>query len=568
MIMKRFIYSLAIAAATSLSLNSCIGDLDTLPLNETDKTADQAYQTLDDIEKGLAYVYGSFSLVSQNDPGKADINVDDAGQSELVRQYVILNEMSVDALKCSWGDSYIADLQNNSWSSTPNSATLAVYTRCMMTVTRANEFLIQSAKKTSIEGVAQLRAEARFMRALAYYLLMDLYGNPPFALEENVGGALPEQIGRKALFDWIESELKSIMGKDGVIEGEVLADKGSVEYSRADKGAAGAVLARMYLNAEVYTGTARWEAARDAAEEVIGMGYGLCTNYDELFMQDNTENADARKEFIFAISYDRDRAQSWGGTTHLISASLDDVASEIIAKSLGYPIGSMITRERWNGYHVPSEYVKNFELSNVKWGLTVKDKKPENWTPEIGLGYDRENSDRRAFLYNIGGSEAYDKSDVNSGWRCWKFTSRDSKGNLYSTDDFTKLSSTDFPMFRLAEMYLIYAEAVARLNGGITTDTKAMGYIKALRDRAGLSTPSSADLDFILKERACEFMWEGHRRTDLIRYGYFTSSQFSWPYKGGVPDGKVALRSYRTVYPILQSDLSENPNLVQNEGYK
>lgn len=568
MIMKRFIYSLAIAASTSLSLNSCIGDLDTLPLNETDKTADQAYQTLGDLEKGLAYVYGSFSLVSQNDPGSADINVSDAGQSELIRQYVILNEMSVGTLKCTWGDSYIADLQNNSWSSNPNSATLAVYTRCMMTVTRANEFLIQSAKKSAIEGVSQLRAEARFMRALAYYLLMDLYGNPPFALEANVGGALPEQIGRPALFDWIESELKSIMGKEGVIEGEVLANKGGVEYPRADKGAAGAVLARMYLNAEVYTETARWEDAKAAAEEVIGMGYGLSPKYDELFMQDNTENAEARKEFIFAISYDSDNSQSWGGTTHLISASLDDVASEVIAKSLGFPAGSMVSRERWNGYHVPSEYVENFELSGVKWGQTIKDGTAANWTPEIGLGYDREKSDRRAFFYNVGSKEAYDRTSVNTGWRCWKFTSRDSKGNLYSGDDNTKFSSADFPMFRLAEMYLIYAEAVARLNGGITTDAKAMGYVESLRTRAGLTMPSSMDLDFILKERACELMWEGHRRTDLIRYGYFTSAQHPWPYKGGVPDGKVALPKYRTVYPILQSDLSENPNLVQNEGYK
>jgi hypothetical protein len=122
-------------------------------------------------------------------------------------------------------------------------------------------------------------------------------------------------------------------------------------------------------------------------------------------------------------------------------------------------------------------------------------------------------------------------------------------------------------MFRLAEMYLIYAEAKTRLDGGITTDSKVMGYVKALRDRAGLSTPSSVDLDFILKERACELMWEGHRRTDLIRYGYFTSMSFAWPYKGGVPDGKAAIPSYKTVYPLLQTDLTENPNLVQNEGY-
>lgn len=87
--------------------------------------------------------------------------MDDAGQSELVRQYMVLNEMSVDALKCTWGDSYIVELQNNSWSATPNASTLAVYTRCMMVVTRSNEFLKQS-NATSMEGLAQLRAEARF----------------------------------------------------------------------------------------------------------------------------------------------------------------------------------------------------------------------------------------------------------------------------------------------------------------------------------------------------------------------------------------------------------------------
>lgn len=170
--MKKFIYSLAIAT-TALTMNSCIGDLDTLPLNETDKTAEQAYQTLEDFEMGLAYIYGSFSLVSQNDPGTSDISVSDAGQSELIRQIVILNEMSADVFKCTWGDSYVTETQNASWTSTGNAATIAVYTRCMVTITRANEFLKQSAS-SGIEGVAALRAEARFLRAYAYYLLMDL----------------------------------------------------------------------------------------------------------------------------------------------------------------------------------------------------------------------------------------------------------------------------------------------------------------------------------------------------------------------------------------------------------
>ena len=547
--MKKFIYSLAIAT-TALTMSSCIGDLDVLPLNETDKTAEQAYQTLEDFEMGLAYIYGSFSLVSQNDPGTSDISVSDAGQSELIRQIVILNEMSADVLKCTWGDSYVTETQNASWTSTGNAATIAVYTRCMVTVTRANEFLKQSAS-SNIEGVAGLRAEARFLRAYAYYLLMDLYGNPPFATEENIGGtSMPTQIGRSALFDWIESELVELSSAESS-----MPEVGAVAYPRVTKGAAKALLARMYLNAEVYTGTARWEDARNTAEAVINMGYSLCPNYEELFLQDNGENVNSQKELIFAIAYDRDHTQSWGGTTHLVSGSLDDNTSSVVAQELGYPEGSHIARERWNGYHIPDEYVSsNFELNGVEWGGS-------------GIGYDRATSDKRAFFSNNKCVEDFLLTDANSGWRCWKFSSRDSQGNLYTDGSSSKYSSSDFPIIRLAEMYLIYAEAQARIDGGVTADAKALGYIKALRDRAGLSTPSSINLDFILKERACELMLEGHRRTDLIRYGYFTSMSFSWPYKNGIPAGGVAIDDFRTIYPISQTDLTQNPNLKQNPGY-
>ena len=547
--MKKFIYSLAIAT-TALTMSSCIGDLDVLPLNETDKTAEQTFQTLEDIEMGLAYIYGSFSLVSQNDPGTSDISVSDAGQSELIRQIVILNEMSADVLKCTWGDSYVTETQNASWTSTGNAATIAVYTRCMVTVTRANEFLKQSAS-SNIEGVAGLRAEARFLRAYAYYLLMDLYGNPPFATEENIGGtSMPTQIGRSALFDWIESELVELSSAESS-----MPEVGAVAYPRVTKGAAKALLARMYLNAEVYTGTARWEDARNTAEAVINMGYSLCPNYEELFLQDNGENVNSQKELIFAIAYDRDHTQSWGGTTHLVSGSLDDNTSSVVAQELGYPEGSHIARERWNGYHIPDEYVSsNFELNGVEWGGS-------------GIGYDRATSDKRAFFSNNKCVEDFLLTDANSGWRCWKFSSRDSQGNLYTDGSSSKYSSSDFPIIRLAEMYLIYAEAQARIDGGVTADAKALGYIKALRDRAGLSTPSSINLDFILKERACELMLEGHRRTDLIRYGYFTSMSFSWPYKNGIPAGGVAIDDFRTIYPILQTDLTQNPNLKQNPGY-
>lgn len=547
--MKKYILSLTIAVS-ALSLNSCLGDLDTVPLNETDKTIDQLYNTLDDYEMGLAYIYGSFCLVSQSNPGEADINVSDAGQSEMIRQYIVLNEMSTDAMNCPWGDTYVSDLINTNWTSAPNNAMYAVYTRCMMIVTRANEFLNQSGK--DLDGLKELRAEARFLRALGYYILLDLFGNPPFALPENIGGELPSQIGRTALFEWIEQELKSIINGEN---GEVLPNTN--DYPRATKGAAWAVLARMYLNAEVYTNEARWADAKSAASEVIGMGYKLCSNYGHLFMQDNGENADARNEFIFSIAYDRDKTQSYGGTTCMINASVDDAARIGIAAALGYPEGSKIARDQWNGYHVSNEFVSaNYEMTGVEWGATS------------GLGYNYAQSDQRAMFYNIGCTQEIDKTNANTGWRCWKFNSMESNGNLCTDESkYTVFSSSDFPMFRLAEMYLIYAEAQARMDGGKTSDQTAVGYVKALRTRAGLSCPSTIDTDFILKERACELFWEGHRRTDLIRYGYFTSISHPWPYKGGIPDGKVNLESYRTIYPLPISDLSENPKLVQNPGY-
>jgi len=535
-------------AATGVVLfDSCVNDLDTLPLNETDKTAAQAYATLEDFESGLAYVYGSYVLVSQNDPGNSDIAVSDAGQSELCRQYLNLQEMSADGLKCTWGDSYITDTQNATWTAQGNSAITAVYTRGMMAVTRANEFLNQ-ASGSSIEGVQALCAEARFVRAYSYWMLMDLFGNPPFALPENIGGEMPKQIGRAALFEWIDSELTELYS--------LLPATNT--YPRVGRGAAKALQARLYLNAEVYTGKAMWSEAKAAAEEVIkNGGYALCPNFEELFLQDNGENPDAQKELIFAVPYDRDYTQSWGGTTALVSASMDDANSNAVAEYLGYPLGSQLNIERWNGYHVPSEYVElNF---GIKWNAA---------TDNMPLGYFPEQADRRAFLSNVGCKKEYDPTSTSSGWHCWKYSSRDSKGTLYSNgDNYSKFSSIDFPMIRLAEMYLIYAEAECRMNGTLNVSSEAGQYIKALRDRAKVDTPSGIELDDILAERGAELMWEGHRRTDLIRYGYYTSMSFPWPYKGGIANGKTSLPAYRTVFPLLYSDLTQNPNLKQNTGY-
>ncbi|MDD2290260.1 MAG: RagB/SusD family nutrient uptake outer membrane protein [Bacteroidales bacterium] len=549
--------SFLLALAFVFLLSSCINDLDTLPLNETDATSETAYAEPASYLNGLAYLYGYWALVSQNDMGSSDIAVSDAGQSELTRMYMVLNELSTDSFKIIWGDNYIAPIQYHRWTSADNEAIIAVYTRCMKGITLVNEYLIQTTDEklndrghsSEIATIHQYRAEARFNRALYYYLLLDLFGNPPFALEENIGGELPKQIGRAALYTWLEDELLDLANSAD------MPAKGDVPYPRATKGSAWAVLARMYLNAEVYTGTAQWQKAKEAAATVIGMGYSLHPDYHELFMQDNTTNG-ANREFIVAVVYDKDNTQSWGGTTHLVSATLSSDANKAIAQNLG--LSGLLNPETWNGYHVADDYVQRFELEGVQWGTTS------------GFGYDREKSDKRAFFYNIGSSKDFDNTTTDTGWRCWKFSGLYSDGHTVSDAESNyKFSSIDFPVFRLAEMYLIYAEADARLNGGVVTDPLAKGYINQLRVRAGVATktPETMDLDWLLDERARELMWEGHRRTDLIRYGYFTSMQYPWTLKGGVMNGKVSLPEHRKVYPIILSDLNANPNLVQNTGY-
>ena len=545
--------------ALALMFTSCLGDLNTLPLNESDFTSEKAYEDESNYLKALAYINGYYMLVGQKEEGSNDLGFSDAGQSEFLRQWWNMNEMSCDALKCVWGDSYIAGLQSNTWSDGENSALTAVYTRAVKAIALANEYLIQT-ESSKVEGrgqghmletIAGYRAEARFHKAMFLYVLMDEFGNPPFPTTSNILNATsPDQINRAELFEWLETELLDLASEDSA-----MPEFGEVPYPRPTKGAVWALLSRMYLNAEVYTGTARWQDAKDAAAEVIKMGYRIHDTYSDMFRMDNTTNG-AVEEFVFAIAYDRETTRSWGGSTTYTSASLNGAANEALGKAFGF---GKINGENWGGYHVPHDYVRFFELNGVEWG-----------NAENLFGYDRETSDKRAFFTNFGNAEKFDISVLESGWFCWKWCGLTSEDKFDQAEDAPgnwKLSSADMPIFRLAELYLNYAEADARLNGGQVTDSKAKGYIKELRDRAGVSTPSEITLAWLLDERARELMWEGHRRVDLIRYGHYTSMNYPWPYKGGVTDGKVALDDYRIIYPLVATDVSANSNLVQNPGY-
>jgi hypothetical protein len=517
-----------IMGIVSITMSSCKDNLNLAPLN--DVTANVVYKNLTGYQLGLAKVYGSFALTGNTGPnGKSDIvGLDEGSNADYLRTFWKAQELSTDEAVVAWGDAGLQDFHNMNW--TPENPFLkGHYQRGMYQITLVNEFLRQSTDGTvagrGITGadatlIKSYRPEVRFLRAYQYWSLMDLFGNPPFTTEEDeIAGDPPKQIGRTALYNYIESELKAI-------EAELPANRTSDYYGRATKGAAQALLARLYLNATIYTGTSKYNDAVTYAKKVIEAGYSLNTNYRNLGLNDNNTSP----ESIFTINYDGQRTQLYGGTTFLSHAA---VGGGMNASDYGLDYA-------WGGLRTTKALVSLFP-----GGATSSDKRANFFTTGQNL-------------------EIASLTTFTDGYAIPKFQNVTSAGVKGSNVTFL---DADFPLFRLAEMYLIYAEATLR--GGAGDSALALTYINNLRTRAyGNSTGAVASLtlDLILDERARELYWEGHRRTDLIRYDKFTTGTYLWPWKGGVKDGK-AVDSYRNLYPIPSADISANSNLVQNTGY-
>ncbi len=414
----------------------------------------------------------------------------------------------------------------------------------MMMISYANEFL-----RNTNDGdpeVATERAEVRFLRAYAYWVLLDCFGNPPFVLEtEAVGAAKPKQTDPVALFGWLKAELEELTG-----ENSHLKAPHTQVYPRIDKGAAYGLLARLCLNHKTYLGkedNAIYTEAMDAAKEVIA-AYELADHYEALFMGDNGENPDARKEIVYASCYDATKTQSYGGATYLIAASQGNLKDGDNLR-LG-------TSEAWSGLVTSTQFVSNL-VGQGQADAAETGKEPEFTSV-----------DNRALVsLRFSDSKEMNGSDFTAGWHVWKFNNN---RFLDPNTDYSKLElfvSIDFPMIRAAEMYLAYAEAKARIDGGSTSDAAAVGYVAEIQKRAGISqTSGPVTLDNIFTELTREFYWEGFRRTTLIRFDRFTSGNYLWPFKGGVASGQ-ALADHLKLFPIPSDDLLVNGNLVQNPGY-
>lgn len=505
-----------IAGAIVAMMSSCLGDLDVKPIDDRITTAADVYKTNADYKAGLAKLYASFALTGQEGPfGSPDVGGVDEGFSNFIRSMWNMNELTTDeAIWTYLNDSNgtIGNLHTHSWVPSDGIPT-AMYARIANVAVHCNEFIRATEAKIEDPEIRRFQAEARFLRALAYYHGIDLFGGRvPFVTEEDLPGAyFPEMTNRQDLFEYVESELLAIKEEMG---------EPRFEYGRADQAACAMLLSKLYLNAEVFVSTPMYNEALEQLTEVIGAGYSLNDEYLNNFLADNHESP----EIIFAQLFDGRYSRSYDATNIMIFGNAGNGG--------------------WSGLRTTKAFVNKFTNPNEARALFAKEDKGQQL-------------------------EINEIANEDHGYGIFKFRNVTSEGEEGTNSTF---QDTDFPMFRLADAYLMYAEAILRTNGN---KSDALTYVNAIRTRPGdvangnapgAITEAQLTLDFILDERARELYWEGHRRPDLIRFGKYVGSSYLWPWKGGVREG-TAIEEKREVFPIPAADIGSNPNLEQDPRY-
>jgi SusD/RagB-like outer membrane lipoprotein len=333
---------------SGLLFSSCFGDLDTVPIDEDVVTAAVVYDDPASYKSVLAKLYAGLALSGQQGPaGQADISGIDEGFGQYLRGLWYHQEFTTDESVIGWNDQTIKDFHDQTWTA-EDGFTFAFYSRIFYQIPLCNEFLRETTEeKLNGRGVdADLRlliqgfrAEARYLRALSYWHALDLFRNVPFVTEDDIVGAfLPEQIKAPDLFVYIESELLDIESK--------IAPVRSNEYARADQGAVWALLAKLYLNAEMYTGTAKYTECITYCNKIINAGYTLEPVYQNLFLADNHNS----NEVIFPVAFDGVSTRTWGGMTFIIRAA---IGGDMDPTESGVSSG-------WGGTRVTRQLVEKF----------------------------------------------------------------------------------------------------------------------------------------------------------------------------------------------------------------
>lgn len=528
----KFNYILSSAAALSLVLSSCVGDLDVKPIDPNVTIPEEVLSTEDAFVQLLAECYANLAVPG---PGGADNapNIDgiDGGYGQYMRALFYTNELPTDEATTPWNDQTIASLHGLSWT-TSDVFIMCMYSRIFSQIQFCNEFIRRARASQFAESanMQQYIAEARALRALSYYHAIDMFGNVPFPTENNsIGSVGPDPISRADLFAWLDKECADLLS-----EGKLM--KKSSIYGRLDENFVRMIKAHLNLNAAVYLGIpdsaakAYYDEAGSQCKAILAAYPSLHGKYSDLFGADNHKFTD---EIIYAVQADPVNTTSYGTTNFIIFASFaggDTIASGLLGMLDG----------GWGGLNVTPQFMDKFESADARNLF---------WGPETSMTAPR---------------DLLDIKDFKTGWSAHKFTNVASDGSVPADNN---KPSTDLPIFRSADAYLMLAEA--QLRGATTVSAEeAKKAWSDVRMRAGLNGISNADfnLDNMLDERGRELYWECWRRSDLIRFGKLTTSDYLWAWKGGVYEGQGVNEKYNLM-PIPATDINNNHKLTQNVGY-
>jgi len=522
------------AVAVVAGMTSCVGDLDLKP-------NDPNYGSSSDFQAVLAKCYSGMAVSGQTGPGSSDISGLDNGTGQYTRALFMMQEFPTDEAIWIWEDAGVIDLVTDTWDAS-NGNIYGTYARLYSHIAVCNDFLTLTASAEG-ENIAYMRLQARTLRAFSYFQALDIFGNPTFVTEDQTE---PEQIMRADLYKWLAAELEDIVAG-------FKAEKRTTFYGEVGLDGAQALLARLYLNASVYTdGTPAYDLCQQHCSEIIarhqGGGYkgsGLATNYLDLFCRNNDQympggSKSAENEILWGIPYDQTNTQTYGGTQFLVAAciangNMTDDGFDCSSANYG-------TTEGWKCIHAVEQFSDKFEAG---------DKRQDLWLKEAN-GFKKENTKL---------------SDFSNGYACIKFTNLVANGDgTFSRPDTPNWISTDLPLIRLADVYLMYAEGFVL--GGKGDATTALQYVNYLRTRAGLAEWTGSDLtpDNLIDERGRELYFELTRRSDLIRYGKFTGGSYIWAWKGYIAEGNSISNHYRLM-PIPDQILAAQPSFKQNPGY-
>ena len=537
-------------AAAALTLTACVDDLNTKPLDEHSTTSFDQNQM-------FTKCYQTLALTGQQGPaGDGDIDDLDEGTSAFYRLMWELNEFPTDEGWWIWNDVGLADIRVMNWNG-ENDLVKGLYYRFNIDIKLCNHFLANAGNDAESE---KQKAEVRFIRALNYYYLLDLFYVAPFSIEESTD--YPHFYTRPELYNWLVSELQDLT--------TLLPATRASKY-RVDQTAANLLLARLYLNATVYNDgvegfTPQWDKALEYANKALAGNYKLLeakdstvsasgvvySAYQKLFMADNDING-AQDEAVLMIYQDGNYCQSYGVVQFLVAATRD-------ANMVPWGVST-----QWKCFRSSPEMVYKFftaeKAANVK-----ADEYEMRYIAKDDRAILCSYTDSTTNKWKLTGGQT---AEFYDSWACPKFSA------VYSTAEHPSKSvgsssewaDTDVPLMRIAEAYLIKAEAAFRSTGDNATAAAA---INVLRNRANAKLVAEADVteELIIDEWCREFWGEGRRRSDLIRFNRFAgpaadANKYQW-------EGRAGKTSYTSVdakwnwYPVPSADKMANPNFKKD----